>query len=55
MKRSGWLVFAGVVLIIAGIMRILDAIWAFSYNGTVVDNLHGAIFGHSLTATEQSG
>ena len=50
MKRSGWLVFAGVVLIIAGIMRILDAIWAFSYNGPVVDNLHGAIFGHSLTS-----
>jgi hypothetical protein len=49
MKRSGWLMFASVVLIIAGVMRILDAIWAFSYNGTVVNNLHGAIFGHSLT------
>ena len=30
-------------------MRIIDSIWAFSYNGTVVDNLHGAILGHSLT------
>jgi hypothetical protein len=49
MKRSGWLMFAGVVMIVAGIMRILDAIWAFSYSGTVVDDLHGAIFGHSLT------
>jgi hypothetical protein len=43
------LTFSGVVLIILGIMRIFDAIWAFEYNGTVVDNLHGAIFGHSLT------
>jgi hypothetical protein len=49
MKRSGWLTFSGVVLIIAGIMRIFDAIWAFRYNGTVVDNLHDAFFGHSLT------
>jgi len=49
MKRSGWLTFAGVLLIVTGIMRILDSIWAFSFNGTVVDNLHGAILGHSLT------
>jgi hypothetical protein len=48
-KRSGWLTFSAVVLIIAGIMRVLDAIWAFAHNGPVVDNLHNAIFGHSLT------
>ena len=30
-------------------MRVLDAIWAFRYKGTAVDNLHQAIFGHSLT------
>jgi hypothetical protein len=47
--RSGWLTFSGIVLIIAGVMRVLDAIWAFRYNGAVVDNLHDAIFGHSLT------
>ena len=49
MHRSGWLTFSGVVLIVAGAMRVLDAIWAFRYNGTVVDNLHDALFGHSLT------
>jgi hypothetical protein len=49
MKRSGWLRFAGVLLIITGIMRIIDSIWGFSYNGTVVDKLHGALLGHSLT------
>jgi hypothetical protein len=49
MKRSGWLTFAGVLLIVTGIMRILDSIWAFHYNGTPVDRLHGAILGHSLT------
>ena len=50
MKRSGWLTFSAVVLIVMGVLRIFDAIWAFEYNGTVVDNLHGALFGHSLTA-----
>jgi len=48
MKRSGWLTFSAVVLIMAGIMRIFDAIWAFRYNGPTVDNLHDAFFGHSL-------
>jgi hypothetical protein len=49
MKRSGWLTFAGVLLIVTGIMRILDSIWAFHYNGNPVDKLHGALLGHSLT------
>jgi hypothetical protein len=49
LKRSGWITFSGIVLIVAGIMRILDAIWAFRYKGTVVNNLHDAIFGTSLT------
>jgi hypothetical protein len=43
------LTVSAVVLIVAGIMRVLDAIWAFRYNGAVVDNLHDAFFGHSLT------
>jgi hypothetical protein len=47
-KGSGWLIFAAAVLAIAGIMRIFDAIWAFSYHGVLPANLEGAIFGHSL-------
>jgi hypothetical protein len=47
-KGEGWLVFAAIVLGIAGIMRIFDAIWAFRYHGIVPENLQGAIFGHSL-------
>jgi len=40
--------FAAIVLGVAGIMRIFDAIWAFSYHGVLPENLQGAIFGHSL-------
>src|SRR5260370_9900749 len=49
MKRSGWLTFSGVVLIIVGIMRVIDAIWAFGYKGSIPNGLRGALLGHSLT------
>ena len=48
MNRSGWLTFSAVVLIIAGVMRVIDAIWAFGYHGAIPDNLQGALLGHSL-------
>jgi hypothetical protein len=50
MRRSGWLTFSAVVLIIAGIMRVIDAIWAFGYHGSIPNGLRGALLGHSLTA-----
>jgi hypothetical protein len=48
MRHSGWLIFSAVVLIIAGIMRVIDAIWAFGYHGAIPDGLQGALLGHSL-------
>lgn len=48
-EPGGWLMFAGFMLITAGIMRFFDAIWAFVYKGSVPDNLQNAIFGHSLS------
>jgi hypothetical protein len=49
MRRSDWLTFSAVILIIAGILRVIDAIWAFSYHGALPDGLQGAVLGHSLT------
>ena len=46
---EGWLVFAGILLTLAGVMRFFDAIWAFRYSGAVPDNLQNALLGHSLT------
>jgi hypothetical protein len=46
---SGWLFFAGTILGLAGFMRILDAIWAFGYNGDLPQRLQDGIFGDSLT------
>lgn len=47
-KNSGWLMFAAIVLGVAGIMRVFDAIWAFRYHGALPQNFEDAIFGHSL-------
>ena len=46
-EGEGWRFFAGTVLGIAGIMRIFDAIWAWSYNGALTGDLQNALFGHS--------
>jgi len=47
-RRSGWRTFSAVVLILAGIMRVIDAIWAFGYHGAIPDDLRDALLGHSL-------
>ncbi len=40
--------FAAIILFLGGIMKVFDAIWAFSYHGVVSANLQGAVFGHNL-------
>ena len=47
-RGTGWIWFAAIVLGIAGIMRIFDSIWAFSYHRQLPEHFEGAIFGHNL-------
>jgi hypothetical protein len=47
-KGSGWLFFAGTVLGLAGLMRILDSIWAFRYKGALPDGLKDGVLGSNL-------
>jgi hypothetical protein len=47
-RGAGWVLFAGLLLFLAGILKFFDAIWAFAYHGALPANLEGAIFGHSL-------
>ena len=47
-QGSGWLKFASIVLIFAGIMRVLDSIWAFRYKGALPENLDSGILGTNL-------
>jgi hypothetical protein len=46
---AGWVTFAGIMLMIAGVMRLIDGIWALRYDGAVPENLQNASLGHSLT------
>jgi len=45
---SGWLFFAGTILGLAGIMRILDSIWDFRYHGALPENLSDGVLGSNL-------
>ena len=47
-RGDGWIVFASAALIFAGAMRIIDALWAFSYNGAVPDRLQDALLGSKI-------
>jgi len=47
-RGHGWIIFSAILLGVAGIMRILDSIWAFRYHGTLPQNLENAIYGTSL-------
>lgn len=48
-EPGGWLVFASIMLMVAGVMRFFDSMWAFFYKGSVPDNLQNALFGHDLS------
>jgi hypothetical protein len=45
---AGWLFFAGTVLGLAGLMRIIDAIWAFGYGGQLPEALKDGVLGSNL-------
>lgn len=44
----GWLFLAGTLLGFAGLMRIVDSIWAFRYKGALPDNLQDGVLGSNL-------
>ncbi len=46
---SGMILFAGMLLGLAGFMRIVDSIWAFRYSGPLPQNLQNSVLGSNLT------
>jgi len=46
----GWLAFAASLLVVTGIFKVLDAIWAFKYDGDFSENLQTIVFDHDLAA-----
>jgi hypothetical protein len=49
-EGTGWLLFAGTVIGLAGFMRIIDSMWAFHYKGALPDGvtLRDGLLGSSL-------
>jgi hypothetical protein len=47
---SGWMFFAASALGLAGVMRLIDAIWAFNYSGDLPNHLKGGLLGSSVDA-----
>lgn len=45
---GGWTVFAFTALLLASLMRLLDAFWAFAYKGSTPDNLQNSLFGRHM-------
>ena len=46
----GWLAFAASLLVIGGIFKILDAIWAFKYDDELAGDVRTIVFDQDLTA-----
>src|SRR3954453_19166788 len=51
----GWLTFAGTILGLAGVMRIVDSIWAFRYHGALPENLQDGTLGSDLKTHRRGG
>jgi hypothetical protein len=47
-EGGGWMWFAGTILGIAGLMRIIDGLWAFRYDGALPEHLSGSLLGTNL-------
>ena len=45
---SGWMLFAGTVLGLAGLMRLIDSLWAFYYKGALPESLKDGLLGDNL-------
>jgi hypothetical protein len=49
-QGEGWLVFAATILIMGGIMRVIDAFWAFDKDDELDQRLQVLLFDDDLTA-----
>jgi hypothetical protein len=47
-RGAGWISFSAVMLMIAGVMRLLDGIWALQYKGALPSGLQDGLLGENL-------
>jgi hypothetical protein len=49
-KGTGWLTFAATLLIVSGIFKVLDALWAFKFDDEESSRVQTIVFEHDLTS-----
>jgi hypothetical protein len=49
-RAAGWLSFAAALLVVSGVFKILDALWAFKYDDEVSEEVQTVLFEHDLTS-----
>lgn len=49
-QGAGWLLFSSVMLMMGGVMRIIDALWAFDKDDEIGENLQVILWDDNLTA-----
>ena len=47
-RAAGWLSFAAAVLVVSGVFKILDALWAFKYDDEVSQEVQTVLFENDL-------
>jgi len=49
-RAVGWLAFAGTLLVVSGVFKILDALWAFKYDDEVPEDVQTVLFENDLAS-----
>jgi hypothetical protein len=49
-RAAGWLSFAAALLVVSGVFKILDALWAFKYDDDVSDEVQTVLFENDLAS-----
>jgi uncharacterized membrane protein HdeD (DUF308 family) len=48
-RDTGWRLFAGSILIMAGVMRLFDSVWAFGNHAALPEGLESGLLGNELS------
>lgn len=49
-RGTGWLAFAAAMLVVSGVFKIFDALWAFKYDDEVSSKVQTVVFEHDLSS-----
>jgi hypothetical protein len=49
-RAVGWLAFAGALLVVSGVFKVLDALWAFKYDDEVPGDVQTVLVENDLTS-----